>query len=184
MNIPNTISVVRILLIPLFCFKFLTAETMHDYVITAFILALSGLSDMLDGYIARKYNMITQLGKILDPVADKLTLFAVCICFWIRNPQLWFLFGFLMIKDVLIMIGSVFLMGKKINLDGSRWFGKLYTVCFYVIMLIMIIFGDMPNPIQMILMGILVLLTIGCFVMYVPVFFKLKNGEAKEKINN
>ena len=179
MNIPNTISFIRILLIPLFCFKFLNAQTMHDFLISAFILALSGISDMLDGYIARKYNMITQIGRILDPVADKLTLFAVCICFWVRNPHLWFLFGFLMIKDILIMIGSAILMSNKVTLDGSRWFGKLYTVCFYVIMLAMIIFSNMPHLVQILLMSILVLLTVSCFAMYVPVFIKLKNEKAK-----
>lgn len=176
MNIPNILTIIRIILIPIFSFEFLTAETVNDFLLAAAILAISGISDMLDGYIARKFNMITQLGKVLDPVADKLTLFTVCICFCIRKPNMWILFALLMIKDIVIMIASLFLMNKKIKLDGSRWFGKVYTVVFYIIMLLMVVKNDMSDIFAFVLLGILLVMTIICFVLYVPVFFKLKNG--------
>ncbi len=177
MNIPNIISIIRIILIPFFSYKFLTADNVTDFLIAAAILAASGISDMLDGYIARKYNMITQVGKVLDPAADKLTLFAVCICFCIKKPHMWVLFFLLMIKDVVIMAASVFLMKKKIKLDGSRWFGKVYTVLFYIIMLMLVICSDMSDSFTLILLIILLILTIICFILYIPVFIKLKNGE-------
>ena len=176
MNIPNIITIIRIILIPLFSYKFLTAQNVNDFVISAGILAASGISDMLDGYIARKYNMITQLGKVLDPAADKLTLFAVCICFCIRKPNMWILFALLMVKDIVIMIASLFLMNKQIKLDGSRWFGKVYTILFYIIMLTLVINNSISDKLSMLLLGILLIMTIGCFVLYIPVFFKLKNG--------
>ena len=77
MNVPNALSTMRIVLIPFFLYTYLTAQHESQYVAAAVILAVSGLTDTVDGWIARHFNMITQLGKILDPVADKLTLAAV-----------------------------------------------------------------------------------------------------------
>lgn len=72
-SIPNIMGYARIILIPIFVWTYYTAEEMMDYYFAAFVILLSGLTDMLDGYVARKYDMITELGKVLDPIADKLT---------------------------------------------------------------------------------------------------------------
>ena len=78
-NIPNCLCYFRILLIPVFLFVYFNAQWQHHYIIAAFILVLSGISDCLDGYIARKYNMITDFGKLIDPIADKLTQLTIVI---------------------------------------------------------------------------------------------------------
>ena len=89
MNVPNALTVLRIVLIPLFLWRFLTAQTQLQFYAAALILGVSALSDTLDGYIARRCNQITQLGKILDPIADKLTLASVVAALWITKPHLW-----------------------------------------------------------------------------------------------
>ncbi|MEF9983390.1 MAG: CDP-alcohol phosphatidyltransferase family protein [Oscillospiraceae bacterium] len=174
-NIPNTLSIIRIIMIPIFSFKFLYANEPSDFYFAAAILALSGFTDMLDGFIARKYNMITQLGKVLDPIADKLTLFAVCICLCLKAPELQIIYLFFIIKEVLMMVGSLFLMKKKVKIEGARWFGKLYTVLFYVIMLLIVILPDMSLTVKIALLGLLAIFTIISFVLYIPVFFSLKD---------
>ena len=83
-SIPNILSYIRILLIPVFAYCYLTANTDGDYYFAAVILLFSGLTDMADGMIARKFGMITYLGKILDPLADKLTQATVAVCLAIR----------------------------------------------------------------------------------------------------
>lgn len=174
-NIPNILSMFRILIIPLFCYNFLLAETSRDLMISALILAISGLSDLVDGIVARKFNMITQLGKILDPVADKLTLFAVCVCLCIKAPELWLFYIFFIVKEIMMMLGSLFLMKKKVKLDGARWFGKIYTVLFYIIMLAIILLPNLNSNIKFALLLILAVFTVISFVSYIPVFFSLKS---------
>ena len=79
-TIPNIMGYIRILLIPVFAWVYLHAESQSDYYIAAGIIGLSGLTDLFDGKIARKFNMVTELGKFLDPLADKLTLGVLILC--------------------------------------------------------------------------------------------------------
>ena len=78
-NIPNCLCYFRIILIPVFFVFYFQAEGQMDYIISALILIVSGFTDFLDGYIARKYDMITDFGKLIDPIADKLTQFSVAV---------------------------------------------------------------------------------------------------------
>ena len=87
MNVPNTLTVFRILLVPVFAVTYFRAPESLFY-LPAVILAVSGLTDVADGYIARHFNQVTPLGRFLDPVADKLTMATVTICLAIRNVPL------------------------------------------------------------------------------------------------
>ena len=89
LNVPNALTLFRILLIPVYLWRYLTAQSQMDYLTAAGILLLSALSDTMDGYIARRFHQITQLGKILDPAADKLTLAAVIVSLWLTRPNWW-----------------------------------------------------------------------------------------------
>ena len=86
MTIPNCISLFRIFLVPCFVWVFLTASLPEDFTLAAVLLVVSAVSDLLDGWIARRFHMTSKLGKILDPAADKLTLFGVFVCMWARYP--------------------------------------------------------------------------------------------------
>lgn len=126
-NIPNALTIVRFLLIPLIVYYILTGQ----YVAGFIVLTISGLTDILDGFIARKFNFITNFGKLVDPLADKATQISVLASLTFKSIiPLWILL-IVFIKEILMVAGASFLYGKKLVVS-SRWYGKLATVLFYV----------------------------------------------------
>ncbi len=140
MTIPNAMSFFRILLIPVFCVVFLIDmdNTAKQYMWAGIILVLSGATDLFDGYIARKLNQVTDLGKLLDPVADKLTLAAVLVCVWVKfKNSYWFitpLFAAMLAKEVIMIVGGLVLMKLGKKMVKAQWWGKVATAAFYVLM--------------------------------------------------
>ncbi len=173
LNIPNTLSIIRILMIPWFLWEFLNAQTQSDFTLAAGILVVSGLTDTVDGAIARKFNMITQLGKILDPLADKLTLASVIAALWIKKPHLWWLCGLLILKELLMLIGGLKLHTSKVTIEGSKWFGKLATVMFYVIMVIIVAVPVLSDRVILGLLLFLLLFMLFAFLQYALIFRRL-----------
>ena len=137
MNIPNTLSGFRIVLIPVFCVLFVMGPQYYPY--AGIVLVLSGLSDMLDGFLARKLHQETELGKILDPVADKLTLGAVVISMWFvyhkNYPWITLALGIMFLKELLMAIGGLVIVQKGRKLVKAKWWGKVATVVFYACMI-------------------------------------------------
>ena len=126
-NIPNALTIVRFILIPFIVYYILTGQYIAGFV----ILTISGLTDTLDGFIARKFNFITNFGKLIDPLADKSTQIAVLASLTFKGiVPLWILL-IVFIKEILMVSGASFLYGKKLVVS-SRWYGKLATVLFYV----------------------------------------------------
>ncbi|RPF47661.1 cardiolipin synthase [Hydrogenoanaerobacterium saccharovorans] len=173
MNIPNILSVFRIALIPIFGYVYLNAQEQPWFYVAALILLLSGITDFLDGVIARKFNMITQLGKILDPLADKLTQAAACIMLGIRNPEFWVILALFIIKEIIMLLAGLKIYRRDKELEGSKWFGKLYTVVFYIIMLMIIGFPNLKTQLVFSLLVIMAVFMLFAFFMYIPVFLKL-----------
>ena len=150
-NIPNLLTTLRILLVPCFVYVYWTVPP-EGFYWPIVLLALSGLTDVADGMIARKFNMITPLGRFLDPVADKLTIAAVVICLALRHPILWILFGIYAVKEiVLISIGFVSLKSWR-NSIAAKWYGKAATVFLYVLMFAVMLFLGISNTAIVILM--------------------------------
>lgn len=126
-NIPNALTIVRFILIPVIVYYILTGRYIAGFV----VLTISGLTDILDGFIARKFNFITNFGKLIDPLADKSTQIAVLASLTFKGiVPLWILL-IVFIKEILMVSGASFLYGKKLVVS-SRWYGKLATVLFYV----------------------------------------------------
>lgn len=134
LTVPNFLSVIRIILI----WPFVVSVVRNEYVWAGIILAVSGLSDLFDGITARKFNQVTRLGKMLDPAADKLTLMAVMICVGIKFPKIYPFMILLISKEVIMLIASVFLLGRKKTPTSAKWFGKAATVVFYISVLVII----------------------------------------------
>ncbi len=134
LNIPNILSLARIIIIVPFVLYFLN----DDYLASAFVLIVSGFSDMFDGVIARSLGQITPLGKVLDPLADKLTLTAVIICMGIKFPEIVPFVVILILKDLSMLIAGSFLIKKGIEPPAARWYGKVATVFFYVSVIIIV----------------------------------------------
>lgn len=140
-TIPNILSYIRIILIVPFMVFFIRKE----YLIATIVIGISGLSDCFDGFLARKLNQVTQLGKMLDPVADKLTLLAVSVCLSIIQPVIFPVVIILVIKDILMLIGATVLLKKRIMPVASAWYGKVGTICFYFSVTVVVLFDIIWN---------------------------------------
>ena len=181
MNIPNAISVLRIILVPVFAAIYLGAKTNADYLFAGAVLAFSGITDMLDGKIARRFNMITDLGKVLDPLADKLTQGTVCVCLAIKHPSLAVILGILIVKEVLIFTGGILIYKKKDYVVSPNIFGKIYTALFFVVMCVVVAFPQTEPILRYVLFGLLIC-NIYTFIKYVGDFINLNKKPKPDKI--
>ena len=144
-TIPNILSLFRLLLIPVYAGLYLNATEKYQFVLAGTILTISCLTDMIDGKIARKYNMITALGKILDPLADKLTQFALTICLSMKYPVLYPVLSLFVIKELFqLVLGIVFLRRGKM-LPGALMAGKVCTTVLFVSLILLVFIPDMSH---------------------------------------
>ncbi len=127
LTVPNALSVLRILIVPFFAWMFLTRHT----IIATILLLISGLSDLLDGMIARKFNQVTELGKMLDPLADKLTQGVVAVCLGCRFPVILPLLIIFVIKELAMLCCAMILLHRRKRPCAAQWYGKVGTVMFY-----------------------------------------------------
>lgn len=139
-TIPNILSYFRIILIPIYLYLYINADQVSDYYWAAGILFLSGLTDALDGIIARRTGQITDLGKLIDPLADKLTQVAVIGAMVAKRPYILYLLILFVVKEIIMLINNIILYKKEIIMDGSKWYGKVATVIFYGCMFILVLF--------------------------------------------
>lgn len=184
-TIPNLLSMFRIvLIIPMIVF-FLS----KNYIGAVICVVISGLSDMFDGMIARRFNQISKLGKMLDPIADKLTLVAVIICIGILIPNLRLLVIILAAKDILMLIGGAYLIHRGITPPAAKWYGKIATVVFYISVTAIVgieVFGGAQLAAQLsvlitTLLTVTSLVMIFALVMYAILFFQLLKENRKNK---
>lgn len=152
-TIPNILSYIRILILPVYIYMFLKAETINDYYFSALILVASGITDALDGFIARKTGQITELGKILDPVADKLTQVAVVGAMVFQRPYIFFLLIIFILKELFLLINNIILYRKNIVMDGAMWFGKIATAVFYICTFALVVFPDIQKSTSLMLIN-------------------------------
>ena len=145
--IPNILSFFRLLLIPVYIYLYLTAQSTAQYVAAGLVLALSCLTDMIDGRIARKYHMISKIGMLLDPVADKATQATLLVCLSMKYPILYPVLGLLVIKESFQLIALIiaFLNGKM--LPGALPVGKVCTTVLFVSLIAIVLFPDIPSKI-------------------------------------
>ena len=170
-SIPNLMSYFRIFLIPFLVWRILVANTTRDYWIVAVLVGISGLTDLLDGKVARKFDMVTELGKALDPIADKLTLGAIIFCLVVKNPIVWIIVILYIIKEGYMGIMGLLLLkrnGRK--LDGAKWYGKVCTAVLYFMLFLFMLFPDMPQWLIMMFVGICFLIMSFTFISYILVF--------------
>ena len=137
-TIPNMLSLFRLILIPVYVVVYLNAQENADYYLAAAILAVSCTTDMIDGKIARKFNMISKFGQLLDPVADKSTQFALIICLAIRHPILWYLVGLFVAKESFMLIAMLISLKKRQMLPGALMAGKVCTTVLFLSLIILV----------------------------------------------
>lgn len=145
-TIPNLLSMFRLLLIPVYISIYLKANTSADYYLAAAILAVSCMTDLIDGKIARHYNMISTLGKILDPLADKLTQFSLIVCLTVKYPVLKHLTSLFVIKESFQLIAGCLNLRKGKMLKGALMSGKICTTILFLSLIILVMIPDIsPN---------------------------------------
>ncbi len=181
-SIPNLMGYFRILLIPLFSWLYCTADSTGDYYAAAAVVGVSGLTDMFDGKIARRFNMITELGKFIDPLADKLTQAALLICLAVRYPLMRAVLVLFVIKEGFMLIMGALLLPRGKKLDGAMWFGKVCTAVLYAVLFLLLLLPGIGREAANVLIGICGVFLLFSFLMYIPVFRKMwkESGEGKE----
>ena len=142
LTIPNLISLFRILLIPLIIWLYCGKK---QYTATIAVIVISGASDIIDGKIARKFHMVSDVGKVLDPIADKLTQVTLVICLTARYPWMWALLALFAVKECLMLLWGYLTLKSTDTINSAKWYGKLSTVVLYAVMMILILFVDIPE---------------------------------------
>ena len=180
-TIPNMLSLFRLLLIPVYIVIYLNADADIDYYIAGGILAVSCLTDMIDGQIARHFNMISTIGKILDPLADKITQFSLIVCLTIEYPILLPLVILFFIKEVFQLVAGLLTLRKGQMLTGALITGKISTAVLFVSLIILVMFpniGPVAVNIIMVVDGILLLIS---FLHYAITYFT--HGKMIQELN-
>ena len=174
--VPNALTVLRFLLIPII----VIACVQGQYILAIAVLSISGLTDILDGTIARKYNYITDFGKLMDPVADKATHISLLTTLFIKGAIPIWILAIVVLKEFCMVSGASFLYGKELVVS-SKWYGKLATVLFYVAMVISLFLEQIGNTTNNIIKAIgiadtiiyylAVITTIASLIMYMKAFY-------------
>ena len=126
-HVPNILTIIRFLLIP-FIIYFLA---INQYIVGVILFIISGITDVVDGAIARKFNFITDFGKLMDPLADKLTQISVLATLMIKELIPVWILAIVIAKEAVMIAGASFLYGRDVVVS-SKWFGKLATVLFFI----------------------------------------------------
>ena len=172
-TIPNIISIIRILLI----YPFILYILKDEYVKAGLVLGASGISDILDGFIARNFNQISKLGKMIDPVADKLTLISVMVCMGLKIKEVKLFVIILSAKEVLMVLASAFLLKKHKIPPEAKWYGKIATVWFYFSAILIItlksVWNIQNNSLTVSLMTVTVILMLYAFIKYFKIFVNI-----------
>ena len=138
-TIPNWLCFLRIALIPVFATLFIKGS----YIPAFILMIVAALTDLLDGKIARKFNMVSNLGKILDPIADKLSQIAIVVILIVKywDGYLKYILFLFIVKELLMVLGGALLMAKGMRPVAAEMWGKVATTVFYVFMIIIIALG-------------------------------------------
>ena len=185
-TIPNLLSLIRVFIVPVFAVFFLKGE----YGWAVGMLAISGLSDFFDGKIARRFNQISALGKILDPVADKLTQITLAVLLFLAFNKAqdatlkafsWVFLVFI-VKEAVMVIGGAIMLALGIRPGAAEIYGKVATFAFYAVMIFIVAFGPeigvfqniftIPNTLMIILVVVSAILTLVAFASYMPGTYK------------
>lgn len=182
-TVPNALSLLRILLIPVFAYLFYIDQIGWAIL----VLVISAVSDLLDGKIARRFNQVSELGKMLDPIADKLSQAAIAIVLILRyDSAIRYLFAFFIVKELIMLLAGCIMLSKGKRPVAAEIWGKLATTVFYTVMIFIVAFGEggaltswfqLPGVATWILVIISAVFTVIALLSYVPGFIKAMKDE-------
>lgn len=163
LTIPNLLSFFRLCLIPVFMWLYCVER---NYLWTGIILIISGLTDTVDGIIARKFNMISDLGKVLDPIADKVTQAAMLFCLLTRFPLMIAPLALMVVKEFFMGVTGLLVIQKTGKVFGADWHGKVNTWLLYAMMIIHVFWYNISDVVSKVLIGICVVMMLISLVLY------------------
>lgn len=174
LTIPNMLSLFRLLLIPVYVVIYLRATEPAHYYIAGGILAVSCMTDMIDGKIARHFNMISTVGKFLDPLADKVTQFTLILCLSIRYQYLplWIVVGLFVLKESFQLIAGIITFRKGKMLTGALITGKISTTVLFISLILLVLMPGLNKTVIctiVIVDGIFLLIS---FADYIRTYYK------------
>jgi cardiolipin synthase len=142
------------------------------------VIVVSGLTDMADGYIARRYNMISEFGKFIDPVADKLTQVSMAACLIVRYPLMWLLFLLMVLRESCLFIWGYLALRKNSYMSGAKWYGKLSTALVYGVMFFLFLLPEMQTGANIMIIVCSVAVTVA-MVLYGKYYFDVFRQQRK-----
>lgn len=181
-TIPNVLSMFRLALIPVYVLIYLKAKSTEDYFLAAAILAVSCLTDLIDGKIARHFNMISNLGKILDPLADKATQLALIVCLASRYAAVRYILGVFVVKESFQLIAGGLKMRKGKMLKGALLSGKICTTVLFLSLIFMILVPSLDKKIVNIIAAVDIVFMLISFTDYVLTY--IRNGAMFQKLDS
>jgi cardiolipin synthase len=179
-TIPNVLSVFRLFLAFAFWFQYTHAKTPMEYFAAGLILILSGITDILDGKIARRFNMVSELGKILDPIADKVTQAMIMLSLMGRYPLILVELVLFSIKQIYLSIAGIYIIKRSGENLGARWYGKLNTIILYTFSILIILPLRIPYAIGNTLIIFGCLSIVGTLALYVQEYQSILREYRKE----
>jgi cardiolipin synthase len=168
-NIPNILTGMRLLIIPLFGYYLYIG----NYKVAVYLFLIGGFTDFLDGFIARKFDMVTSWGKLVDPLADKLMQITALIILTIQKNIPVFVLTIVIIKELLMVIGSIVLLKQNKYVVSANWYGKMATVLFYFAIVMIII--KVPYSDYFIIIALAA--TLFAFLGYVISYIRIKQRQ-------
>ncbi len=180
-SIPNILCYIRFLLIPLFVVQYIKAEEPSEYIRAAAIVLASGLTDFLDGFIARTFDMVTEFGKLIDPLADKLTQAALLFVLIVKIKYMFLLLVLFVVMQLFMLVAGLAMLKKGKRLDGSKWFGKVSTMVFYAVMLVLVAVPTLNQSIVNVLLLICGVFLALSFALYAREYIRMYREVKLEK---
>lgn len=183
-NIPNLLTLLRLVIVP-FVGYYLYYE---NYLPATILFAFGGFTDILDGYIARKYNLVTKWGKVFDPLADKLMQITALVFLGLHHFIPLVVLIVVVVKEAMMLTGGILLYTKGKTVIGANWYGKLATVIFYFAILATIILSldSLSNSYTAIAiniaLGLAVASTLFALIMYISIYFKYSKSYEKNNL--
>ena len=177
LTIPNLLSLVRFLLIPLIIWLYIGED--NNYAALGVII-VSALTDVVDGFVARRFNMVSNLGKIIDPFADKLTLGTIIICLVSKYSLMLALVVLFAVKEVLMGVMGLIVLKKKESINSARWFGNVNTATLYIVTSLLILIPKMPLTVANVLIIFCGIITIFALIFYARFYYNILINREKQ----
>lgn len=178
LTIPNLLSLFRLVLIPFIVIFYVVKKW---YYVAVGTIILSGVTDVVDGFVARKFNMTSDFGKIFDPIADKLTQGVIILCLSFKYQLMRYFVGIFVIKEIIMFVMGAIVYKKDDSFNSARWYGKVNTVLIYLTIAILILLPDISLSVANALIIACICTCISSLVLYA--FFYASILRRRKKIN-